>query len=234
MNPGYRHLVFDCDGVLWQGTNEGYFHCYHRAATDAGIHLDFDVARKRILANWGKSARTEIEGMIPEHPKKVPEVLDRYRKLVRSDLFLDTAALVPGTGATLAQLSGSYALSAITGMNADNLTRLLARFQIRHLFRHAISTAETDDPDKQKATGYHLRDLMAGEGLAPHEVLVVGDATTDVHMARSQGTDIVVVLTGHLSQNEARQLGVGDILPAITDLPAWLDAGPRRSGNSCQ
>lgn len=231
MSHLHRHIVFDCDGVLWQGTNEGYFHCYHRAAVDAGIHLDFDVARERILANWGKSARTEIEGMIPEHPKKVPEVLDRYRALVRSDLFLGTATLVPGTETTLAKLSETYALSAITGMNADNLKRLLARFHIGHRFLHAISTAETDDPDKQKATGYHLRELMAGEGLAPHEVLVVGDATTDVHMARSQGADIVVVLTGHLSEAEARQLGVTDILPAITDLPAWLQAGPHPSGN---
>jgi hypothetical protein len=48
----YAHLVFDCDGVHWQGRNEGYFKCYHCAAVESSIDLDFAVARERILQNW--------------------------------------------------------------------------------------------------------------------------------------------------------------------------------------
>ena len=222
MGNAYKHLVFDCDGVLWQGTNDGYFVCYHRAATEAGIGLDFDLARERILKNWGKSARMEVEGMIPEYPDRVNDVVARYRKLVRSDLFLSTASLVPGTGETLKVLSRKFGLSAITGMNFANLTRLLSRFELRQHFKHAISTSETDDPAQQKATGYHLRQLMEQEGLGSGDVLVVGDALSDVQMARSQGVDIVAVLTGHLTEEEARRLGVTKTLPDVTALTEWL------------
>lgn len=224
MAHAYKHLVFDCDGVLWQGTNDGYFQCYHRAAVEAGIELDFEVARQRILVNWGKSAQLEVEGMIPEHPALVPVVVRRYRELVRSDFFLDTAVLVPGAKETLCELSGSYRLSALTGMNTQNLTRLFQRFHLYPHFRHVISTDDTEDPDKQKASGYHLRQLMQHEGLKPHEALCVGDAATDVQMAKSQGVDVVAVLTGHLSEEEARALYVTAILVTINDLPEWLSA----------
>jgi phosphoglycolate phosphatase-like HAD superfamily hydrolase len=148
--------------------------------------------------------------------------LERYERLVRSDLFLSTAALIPGADRTVRQLAGDFGISAITGMNADNLQQILARFQLQGLFRHAISTSETDDPARQKPTGYHLGQLLAAEGLTPDEVLCVGDATSDVEMARRRRVPIVVVLTGHLTESQARQLGVYDVLPSVCDLPAWI------------
>jgi phosphoglycolate phosphatase-like HAD superfamily hydrolase len=220
-----KHIVFDCDGVLWQGTNEGYVKCYHRAAVEAGIEIDYALAQRRILANWGTSAQHEVEGMIPDHPHRVAEVVERYRQLIRSDLFLGTATLVPGVRQALQSLSPHYALSAITGMNADNLPKLLDRFELRDCFRHTISTGETNDPALQKRTGYHLRQLLDWETLAPHEALCVGDAQVDVQMAERQQVPIVVVLTGHLDERQARDLSVRAILRSAADLPAWIAAG---------
>ncbi|HPA19918.1 MAG TPA: HAD family hydrolase [Verrucomicrobiae bacterium] len=217
-----RHIIFDCDGVLWQGTNDGYFLCYHRAAIEAGIEIDCAIARERILQSWGQSARIEVEGMIPEHPDRVDEVVANYRRLVRSDLFLETASLVPGVRECFEELGRDHRLSVVTGMNGDNLGRLLDRFGLRGHLRHAISTSDTDDPDKQKPTGYHLRRLLQVEGLDPQEVLCVGDAASDILMAQSQSVPIVIVLTGHLTEAEALARGVTDILPSVADLPAWI------------
>ena len=219
---GLKHIVFDCDGVLWDGTNEGYFRCYHSAAVEAGIHLDFEVARERILRNWGQSAWLEIQGMLPDHADRVPEVERIYRRLVRSDLFLSAAALIPGVEPTLQALARDYGLSAISGMNTDNLEKLLGRFQLRPLFRHVLSTAETDDPLQQKFTGYHLGQLLQSEQLAPEEVVCVGDALPDVQMAQRQRVPIVIVLTGHLAEDEGRKLDVQGILPSLADLPQWI------------
>jgi phosphoglycolate phosphatase-like HAD superfamily hydrolase len=218
----FRHLVFDCDGVLWAGTNEGYFRCYFQAAVAAGIPIDFDTAKRRILENWGQSVRIEIEGMIPDHAHLVTQVVRNFEQLVRSDLFLNAASPVPGADEALRDLSRCHALSAITGMNAENLTSLLDRFGWRGFFRHAISAIDTDDPAKQKPTGYHLGRLMEAERLLPHEVLCVGDAAADVQMAHSQGAPAVAVLTGHLTEPEARELDVLDVLPSVASLPAWL------------
>jgi phosphoglycolate phosphatase-like HAD superfamily hydrolase len=222
-----KHVVFDCDGVLWQGTNEGYVKCYHRAALEAGIDLDYALAKQRILAHWGTSTQHEIVGMIPEHPRLVAEVADRYRRLVHSDLFLSTAEIVPGVRETLSGLSRHYGLSAITGMDADNLAILMDRFDLRTWFRHMISTGEISDPTKQKDTGYHLRQILDMESIAPHEALCVGDAPVDVQMAREQDVPVVVVLTGHLDRRQASDLGVEDILDTVADLPSWITTNCR-------
>ena len=160
--------------------------------------------------------------MIPEHPERVEDVLQQYERLVRSHLFLDTARLVPGVDETLRKLSESYRLSAVTGLHAANLEVLLERFGLRDYFCHRISTIENDDPAKQKPSGYPLRRLMDLEGLRAEEVLCIGDASSDVVMARTQKVPIVVVLTGHLTEAQARELGVAAILPTATALPDWL------------
>ena len=219
-----KHIVFDCDGVLWDGTNDGYFLCYHTAALEAGIQLDYGVARERILKNWGQSAELEVQGMIPEHPGLVPQVVELYRKLVHSDLFLSTASLIPQADTVLETLRHRYGLSAITGMNPANLQILLDRFRLRPFFRHAISTADHIEPHKQTRTGFDLARLLELEGLQPEEALVVGDALVDVEMARHQRVPLVVVLTGHLTRTQARELGVGHVLPSIADLPGWLES----------
>lgn len=217
-----KHIVLDCDGVLWEGTNEGYFKCYHTAAVEAGIEIDYELARQRILKNWGQSAQFEVEQMILEHPEVVPQVVRNYRRLVRSEFFLSTARLIAGARQALEELTGGCRLSVLTGMNADNLGRLFDRFQLRSYFQHAVSTGDNDDPAKQKPTGYHLRQLLEREGLQPQEALCVGDALSDVEMARRQQVPIVVVLTGHLTQAQARPLGVAGILPSVAFLPAWI------------
>jgi phosphoglycolate phosphatase len=218
-----KHIVFDCDGVLWSGTNEGYFRCYHAAALEAGIPLDFEVARQRILENWGLSMLQEVKHMLPDHPALVPQVVQNYRRLVHSDMFLSCASLIPGTVSALQSLAARYRLSAITGMNPKNLDTLLARFHLRSFFRHVISTGDVSEPHKQKKTGYHLGSLLRQEGLKPNEALVVGDALVDVEMARQQQVPLVVVLTGHLDRQQAQELGVEHVLSSIADLPKWLE-----------
>ena len=159
----------------------------------------------------------------------MPEVVRHYDRLVRSDFFLDSASLVPEVSQTLEKLWRHYALSAITGMNAENVKEMFTRFGLRQFFRHALSTAETDDLAKQKCTGYHLGQLLEWEQLAPAEVLCVGDAATDVQMAGCQRVPIVVVLTGHLTAAQARGLGVRQIISSVADLPSWLGiTAPKR------
>jgi phosphoglycolate phosphatase-like HAD superfamily hydrolase len=50
----------------------------------------------------------------------------------------------------------------------------------------------------------------------------VGDAQCDVEMAHRQRVPAAVVLTGHLTEAQARELDVVAVLPSVTALPAWL------------
>jgi hypothetical protein len=44
------------------------------ALGEPAIPLLLEVAKERILKNWGQSALFEIQGMLPDHPDLVPEV----------------------------------------------------------------------------------------------------------------------------------------------------------------
>ena len=161
--PVLKHIIFDCDGVLWEGTNEGYVRCYHRAAVEVGIELDYGVARERIVANWGRSAQHEIEGMIPEHPECVGEVVRRYRRLVRSDLFLERRGPDPRRARDPAIAPAALSALGDHGDERRQPRHAAVRFKLRGYLRHALSTGDSDDPARQKHTGYHLRQLLEWE-----------------------------------------------------------------------
>ncbi len=66
------------------------------------------------------------------------------------------------------------------------------------------------------------RQLCLEEGLAAQETLCVGDAKSDVSMARSCGIEMAVVLTGALDRHGAEALDVNWILDSLADLPNML------------
>ena len=219
-----KHIVFDCDGVLWQGTNEGYLACYHGAAVEAGIEIDLRAGQPADPRQLGsiRPARNRGDDPRPSAPRRGSVRALSPTRAFRS--FSGHRHARSRRPASLAALSRRYGLSAITGMNADNLAKLLDRFELRAFFRHAISSGEANDPAQQKRTGFHLRQVLDWEAVAPHEALCVGDALVDVQMARQQQVPIVVVLTGHLDERQARDLGVEAILRSVADLPAWIAA----------
>jgi len=56
-------------------------------------------------------------------------------------------------------------------------------------------------------------------GFGPDQTLFVGDAKSDVLMARQAKVEPVAVLTGHLDRKEAQDLGVKYIIENVTCLP---------------
>ena len=81
----------------------------------------------------------------------------------------------------------------------------------------------------RSAPGFHLRQVLDRESVAPHEALCVGDAAVEVEMAQRQQVPVVIVLTGHLDERQARDLNVRAVLRSVADLPAWI-AGTFREG----
>lgn len=64
-----------------------------------------------------------------------------------------------------------------------------------------------------------INDLCRLFGLAPQQVLMVGDAARDIHAALNAGARAVLVRTGHGVETEAREEFSG--LPVFDDLRAF-------------
>lgn len=64
---------------------------------------------------------------------------------------------------------------------------------------------------------------MQDQNIKPEETVFVGDAKSDVEMARAAGVTPIVVLTGHLTKLEAEDLSVRYIIDDVTQLEKVLN-----------
>ncbi len=91
------------------------------------------------------------------------------------------------------------------------------------LFCQIISTYDLLDQSRGKPYPDLLENILKAQNVNPDEAIMVGDAEGDVRMARAAGVRPIVVLTGHLSEQQAKELGVKDIIPTVADLELLLD-----------
>lgn len=214
-------LVLDFDGVIAGGTNRAYIETYIEAVRSTGLQLPEGLLESRILQHWGAPPRMELAGAMVEAPNLVASALAHYQRHIEAHL---RAAAHPIEGApdAIRILSRHHRLHIISGMGQAALDAIVRDFGLRDRFCHVISTSGSDDPSHQKRSGYHLRRLLAEEALDPRQVLSVGDAESDIAMARSCDVDTVAVLSGNLTLEAAQRLGVRWILPSLAALPQLI------------
>lgn len=220
-------IIFDWDDVITIGSTEGYFKCYHEMLVDLGVILEPVEERKRIVAKWGKSQLEEQRELLKEKPELLQKANEIYESKLFGTTFVNELRLTEGTIGLLNELRQKYVLAVATGVNPKLLVEvIMPKFGIPDIFSKIISSCSITDPAKQKPSPYMLQAIMNTLGFGPDQTLFVGDAKSDVLMARQAKVEPVVVLTGHLNQKEAQDLGVKYIIENVTYLPEVLKNMP--------
>jgi HAD superfamily hydrolase (TIGR01662 family) len=215
-------IIFDFDGVVIIGSNDGYFACYHKALEAVGVKLDPEEERRRILAWWGKGYQPQLEHLLQEHSGLLPKAIEVYEYYYyKTDTFTKNIRLVPGARETLAQLAKSYTLAIASGMMQKTMNTLLTKFDLP-FFRYIMSAEDVPKIADRKPAPYMLRQILAKADVSQEEAMMLGDAENDVQMAQNAGIEPVVVLTGHLSRKEAEGMGVKYIIEDVTKLESIL------------
>ena len=218
-----RQIVLDFDGVIADGTNRAYIETYTRAVRAVGCRLPDSAVEEGVLRRWGESPGRELGAVLGDDHSRLSEALEHYLGQIDHAL-LETARPLPGAVDTVRQLAVAYPLYLVSGMGERPLRQIVEAFGLKHCFKAIVSTSDSDLPERQKASGYHLRQLCLEDGLVPEQTLCVGDAESDLAMARRCGTDILLVLTGALDREGAEALGVNAILDSLADLPDYLQS----------
>jgi HAD superfamily hydrolase (TIGR01549 family) len=217
-------LIFDWDDVFTLGSKEGYFACYEKALEAVGITLPAEEKRKRILAKWGKSFRVELQELLKEHPELVDKAVEEYNKAYWGETFVNELHVLPGINDLLKRLHQKYILAIATGNRHDMLEEyIFPRFKFPDVFSQTISSHDLEDQEFAKPHPHMLEKIMKEQKVSPEETIFVGDAGNDVQMAFNAHVTPVVVLTGHLSQKEAEEMGVKYIIPDVTKLERVLE-----------
>ncbi len=93
----------------------------------------------------------------------------------------------------------------------------MPRFSIPSVFIDIVSSYALD-ASLVKPSPFAVSMLAAKHGVEPSDAVVVGDAENDMQMAIAAGATPIAVLTGHLSAEQATELGIRYIIPDVTHL----------------
>ncbi len=212
-----RHVSFDFDGVLAQGSNEAYIDSYHRAMLKVGIDMDGELERQRIFERWGRPVEEQIELLLLEHPDKRAEARIFFNQDRQSPAFRAQVSLFQGAEATIRLLSQQHTLSIVSGANRGLIESVLGP-ELKKLFA-SIHSAADYAPHLQKPSPHMLEQAMKDSQVDPHETVYLGDAPNDLRMAIAAGVEPIAILTGHLTRATAAKLGARHIIEDITEFP---------------
>jgi len=217
-------IIFDWDDVFTLGSTTGYKKCYHEAVIGVGINLSPEEEMRRIQAKWGASHVEELAELVKDQPELLDKAIKIYEDNLFGNTFVDCLSIVPNSSSLLLRLSKKYKLALATGVHPKLLReRVMPKFDINpDWFSQIIMAYDLDDPTHAKPHPYSAVTILKTQNVKPESAIMVGDAQNDVGMARGANIEPVVVLTGHLSAQQAKDLQVKHIISDVTQLEGVL------------
>jgi phosphoglycolate phosphatase len=207
-------IVFDWDGTLFDSAAviaEGIQH----AARDMALPVpDRRTASHVIGLGLSDSLRHAMPTLPPE---RYQEFLALYRRY-----FLereDTLTLFPGVPELLSELKErGHRLAVATGKPRRGLDRALQASEIGALF----DATRCGDETRPKPDPAMLLELMDELTLRAGDVLMIGDTSHDLGMAKSAGVDAVAVAYGAHAEESLLAFAPRACVSSVGELRQWL------------
>jgi phosphoglycolate phosphatase-like HAD superfamily hydrolase len=203
-----RVVALDFDGVILE-SNEAKTAAFGELMADHGPEAAKAMARHH-MENRGVSRYAKFEWFYRTFIGRAPArdelaaLNDRFNALCMDAIM--NAPFVPGIKAFLEEFSRRLPLYVVSGTPGPELSHIVAARDLGRYFVEVLGTP--------KGKADHLRDILAREKVAPDEMLMVGDADTDLNAALATGV---------------RFYGRGDFpghpcAPDLCGLPEFLEA----------
>jgi len=207
--------VFDWDGTIIDSaaTIAG---CIQEASRDMGLEVP-DAGRASHVIGLGLLDAMTLA--VPGLPaQRYQEFVAHYRRhfLAREG----SMRLFDGMRELLDRLSSRHLLAIATGKSRRGLERALEASQLKPYFA-ASRCADETTPKPHPAM---LLELMAQLKAGVTDVLMIGDTSHDMQMARAAGVDALAVTYGAHPEEGLRACGPLDCLSDVAALGEWLRA----------
>ena len=215
-----RLAVFDVDGTLVDSQ-----HNIVSAMTEAWTSLNLGMPRpdqvRRII---GLSLVEACSVLLPWAPPSLHRaVADAYKEAFRAmRLVPDTMEpLFPGVKEALDLLeSQGWLLGLATGKSRRGVDAMLES----HALDVRFITIQTADTNPSKPDPSMLKRAAADCGLAPSDIVMIGDTAYDMAMATAARARAVGVSWGYHSLDELHKAGAQVILDTFDNVTEVLDA----------
>ncbi len=216
MMPEPRGVIFDLDGTLIDSAGDIAAAVNHALVENGRKALPMATMR-RFVGDGARSLCARAVGLPERHPD-VDRVLDSYRAFYRAHPTDHTRGM-PQARAVLDELR-RFRLAIATNKPRDTTDVVLARLGVRSLFS-AVSAG--GDVPTIKPSPEPLLYVAKQLGLAPNELVMVGDGPQDVEAGRRAGCRTIGVQGGFLAQERLIAAQPDVIIGSLAELPAILD-----------
>jgi phosphoglycolate phosphatase len=209
----YELIVFDWDGTILDSP-AAIAECIQGACGELGLEVP-DRERASHVIGLGMQ---ELMRMIAPTlaAERYGEFNEAYRRYFRARE--PSMQLYPGMADLIAHLARKHALGIATAKSRRGLERALDATGLRPHFR-ASRTADETHPKPHPAM---LLEIMEETGFDSSRVLMIGDTSHDMQMARAAGVDALAMTYGAHREEGLRACGPLGCFSSVKDLSDWL------------
>jgi len=201
------------DGTLTQTNQLIYDSFNHIAKKYAG--KTYTVPE--IHAMFGPPEEEALLAIVrPEH---IDAVMKEYLEFYRAH-HNQLARLYPGIDKILGHIKecgGTLALFTGKGIRSTNIT--LQKFKIDKYFDYVVTG---NDVIQRKPSSEGLHKIMRHFAFLPDEVLMVGDAVSDVNAAHEAGVKIAAVVWDSYAKEEVLRMNADFVFYDVKEFHNWL------------
>ncbi|HET7669181.1 MAG TPA: HAD-IA family hydrolase [Burkholderiales bacterium] len=208
-------LVFDWDGTVIDSAST-IAECIRLAAGDIGLAVPTKEQASHVI---GLGLHDALKYAVPDlRGEQMSEFVARYRHhfLSREDAM----GLFDGMRQLLADLHREKTLGIATGKSRRGLDRSLEATGLRPYF-HASRCADETHPKPHPAM---LMELMQEFDVPAEQMLMIGDTSHDLDMARAAGVDALAVTYGAHAETGLRACQPRGCVGSVAELRQWLSA----------
>lgn len=193
----FKAVVFDYNGVL---VDDLIYHrdAYLRVAED----LDYTISSQDIwdLISATPDAKRVLFGDISdERWKEIRSLKDKYY----FEMVETGNIIIPEAEDVLISLSKTHVLALVSNTARNYFEHLFPK-HLAACFKTTFFSGEVNPPKPSPEPILKTMEFLA---VSPKECCYVGDALSDVQMAKSAGVNIFCVTTGHHSAEELKTAG---------------------------
>ncbi|WP_179290545.1 HAD family hydrolase [Vandammella animalimorsus] len=208
-------IAFDWDGTLFDSTAL-IARCIQQAVRDVGGTPPDEQQASWVIGMELGSALARAAPDVP--PSAYAELARRYRyHYVQQQ---DEIVLFDGALELLHDLKArGFLLAVATGKSRRGLDHVLASHDLHGLF----DDSRTADETAGKPNPLMLQELMQVHDVAPARLLMIGDTSHDLEMARNAGCPSVGVAYGAHAGDGLQQFAPLAVADSVAMLRQWLE-----------
>jgi len=211
MDSRFKGIIFDVDGTLTY-TNQLIFDSFNHITKK---YLGKSYSDEEIIALFGPTEDVILKQICPDEYESARKDYYSYYQDNHS-----IAQLYDGIKSLIIEIkSSNILLSIFTGKGRTSALITLDESGLTKYFDLIVSG---DDVENHKPSPEGINKFLKMFNLNPKEVLMIGDAPSDIAAANEAGVEIASVVWDSYSETEVRKLNSKNIFHTVEELRNYI------------